>query len=211
MQRAIDEAKRFACFDSTVLIQGETGVGKEYFAHAIHQAGIRRKGPFVVVNCAAIPENILESEKVEVSDLIDKLDNILSATRNANEKEAENNGTELENKTRKKELPVSEEKENTPGIPVEPVKVESMDSTAKTDNLKKSEDSIRVHVSVLNELLNMASEMVLGRNQLLRTLDDYRKTIPGLSTILQNIDRLTSGMQEKIMQTRMQPMSNVFN
>ncbi|MDF2501069.1 MAG: norR 20 [Anaerosporomusa subterranea] len=62
MQRALEEAKRFACFDSTVLIQGETGVGKEYFAHAIHQAGTRRKGPFVVVNCAAIPENILESE-----------------------------------------------------------------------------------------------------------------------------------------------------
>lgn len=62
MQRSLEEAKRFACFDSTILIQGETGVGKEYFAHAIHQAGSRRKGPFVVVNCAAIPENILESE-----------------------------------------------------------------------------------------------------------------------------------------------------
>jgi two-component system chemotaxis sensor kinase CheA len=57
----------------------------------------------------------------------------------------------------------------------------------------------------------MASEMVLGRNQLLRTLEDYRKAIPGLSAILQNIDRLTSGMQEKIMQTRMQPIANVFN
>lgn len=62
VQRVIEEAKRFACFDSTILIQGETGVGKEYFAHAIHQAGGRRKGPFVAVNCAAIPENILESE-----------------------------------------------------------------------------------------------------------------------------------------------------
>lgn len=62
MERVIEEAKRFACFDTTVLIQGETGVGKEYFAHAIHQAGGRRKGPFVAVNCAAIPENILESE-----------------------------------------------------------------------------------------------------------------------------------------------------
>lgn len=156
-------------------------------------------------------ENIIESEEVDVSDLIDKLDSILCATRNANEKEAENKGTELENKTRIMELPISVEKENIPEIPQEPVKVDSMDGTAKTDILKKSEDSIRVHVSVLNELLNMASEMVLGRNQLLRTLDDYRKTIPGLSTILQNIDRLTSGMQEKIMQTRMQPMSNVFN
>ena len=75
----------------------------------------------------------------------------------------------------------------------------------------KVEDSIRVHVSVLNDLLNMASEMVLGRNQLLRTLEPYKKDIPGLGSILQNVDRLTSGMQEKIMQTRMQPVSNVFS
>ena len=73
------------------------------------------------------------------------------------------------------------------------------------------EDNIRVHVSILNDLINMASEMVLGRNQLLQTLENYRKTIPGITPILQNIDRLTSGMQEKIMQTRMQPLGNVFN
>ncbi|HWR44926.1 sigma 54-interacting transcriptional regulator [Sporomusa sp.] len=62
MQKVIDEAKRFAGYDSTVLILGETGSGKEYFAQAIHQASSRRSGPFVAVNCAAIPENILESE-----------------------------------------------------------------------------------------------------------------------------------------------------
>jgi len=75
----------------------------------------------------------------------------------------------------------------------------------------KLDDSIRVHVSILNDLLDMAGEMVLARNQLLRTLDAYRKTIPGLAPILQNIDRLTTGVQEKIMQTRMQPVGNVFN
>jgi len=62
MQQVIEEAKRFAGYDSTVLILGETGVGKEYFAQAIHQASSRRSGPFVAVNCAAIAENILESE-----------------------------------------------------------------------------------------------------------------------------------------------------
>ncbi|EGO62431.1 sigma 54-interacting transcriptional regulator [Acetonema longum] len=62
MRRVIQDAKRFAAYDATVLILGETGVGKEYFAHAIHQASPRQRGPFVVVNCAAIPENILESE-----------------------------------------------------------------------------------------------------------------------------------------------------
>ena len=75
----------------------------------------------------------------------------------------------------------------------------------------KVDDSIRVNVRLLNELMDMASEMVLGRNQLLRTLSVQRDSIPGLAPILQNIDRLTSGLQEKIMQTRMQPVANVFN
>lgn len=73
------------------------------------------------------------------------------------------------------------------------------------------EDSVRVHVSLLNDLLNLASEMVLGRNQLLRTLDAYRKQIPGLNAVLQNVDGITTELQEKIMQTRMQPIGRVFN
>ncbi len=62
MRAVIADAERFAGFDATILISGETGVGKEYFAHAIHQASPRRRGPIVAVNCAAIPEAILESE-----------------------------------------------------------------------------------------------------------------------------------------------------
>ncbi|MDW7728859.1 MAG: sigma 54-interacting transcriptional regulator [Bacillota bacterium] len=62
MQELIREAKQAAQGLSTVLISGESGVGKELMAQAMHQESPRRNGPFVKVNCAAIPENLLESE-----------------------------------------------------------------------------------------------------------------------------------------------------
>ncbi|MDR2801080.1 MAG: sigma 54-interacting transcriptional regulator [Desulfovibrio sp.] len=55
-------AERFAKTDLPVLIQGETGVGKEVFANAIHNASPRRDGPFICINCATIPTELLESE-----------------------------------------------------------------------------------------------------------------------------------------------------
>lgn len=63
---AIKEAKNiaqsYAASSSTVLILGETGTGKELFAQSIHNAGKCANGPFVAVNCAAIPKNLLEAE-----------------------------------------------------------------------------------------------------------------------------------------------------
>lgn len=57
-----DEAKNAALNDSTVLVTGESGTGKELFSQAIHNASKRRSHPFVRINCAAIPKDLLESE-----------------------------------------------------------------------------------------------------------------------------------------------------
>ena len=59
---AINNAQSLVKVKAPVLILGETGTGKELFAHAIHQASPRRERPFIRVNCASIPENLVESE-----------------------------------------------------------------------------------------------------------------------------------------------------
>jgi two-component system, NtrC family, response regulator HydG len=62
MQDVITKLQRIAPTDATVLIQGDTGTGKELVAKAIHQNSPRKKRPFVALNCAALSEHILESE-----------------------------------------------------------------------------------------------------------------------------------------------------
>jgi formate hydrogenlyase transcriptional activator len=62
LQRVLDLVRAVAPTGATVLIQGETGTGKELIAEAIHKCSDRSSGPFVKVNCAAIPSGLLESE-----------------------------------------------------------------------------------------------------------------------------------------------------
>lgn len=62
MDLAVKTAYQYAKADSNIIIVGETGTGKEVFAQSIHHSSNRCHGPFVAVNCAALPENLLESE-----------------------------------------------------------------------------------------------------------------------------------------------------
>ncbi|TYP64899.1 sigma-54-dependent Fis family transcriptional regulator [Stutzerimonas stutzeri] len=62
LQRSVQKLRRVLDRDISLLLSGETGTGKEAFARAIHQGSVRAKGPFVALNCAAIPESLIESE-----------------------------------------------------------------------------------------------------------------------------------------------------
>jgi DNA-binding NtrC family response regulator len=62
IKRAVSETQRVATTDTTVLLLGESGTGKELFARAVHHLSPRRDKPFVAINCAAIPETLIESE-----------------------------------------------------------------------------------------------------------------------------------------------------
>jgi transcriptional regulator with GAF, ATPase, and Fis domain len=62
MQRVFEQIKRVAPGPAPVLVLGETGTGKEMVARAIHQCGPRRTGPFIALNCAALPRDLIESE-----------------------------------------------------------------------------------------------------------------------------------------------------
>lgn len=62
MRKLLSRAKRFAKTEAAILICGETGTGKEFLTHALHNISLRQKAPFVAINCAALPETLLESE-----------------------------------------------------------------------------------------------------------------------------------------------------
>ena len=68
MLRLREQIARVAPVPSTVLVVGESGTGKELIARALHERGLRSKGPFVPINCAAIPESILETLRPQFTD-----------------------------------------------------------------------------------------------------------------------------------------------
>ncbi len=110
----------------------------------------------------------------------------------------------------------SDRKPETPGVEKTPSKVlpavvpSTADDKAKTIKQVKAEENIRVGVGKLNKLVNLAGELVLVRNQLLQTGVDEGNKIPGFMGILQNLNMVTSELQEEILNTRMQPVSTVF-
>ncbi|HIJ83368.1 MAG: hybrid sensor histidine kinase/response regulator [Magnetococcales bacterium] len=73
------------------------------------------------------------------------------------------------------------------------------------------EETLRVSVSLLDELINMAGELVLARNQMTRAAVEVQTQFPHFGPLIQNLDSITSRIQEKVMQARMQPVSVVFN
>lgn len=75
----------------------------------------------------------------------------------------------------------------------------------------KPEETIRVSVKLLENLMALSGEMVLARNQLLNAYENRNTDASAMTHVLQNIDNLTSQLQEEVMQTRMQPLGNVFN
>lgn len=160
-------------------------------------------------------------DKKLLASTLDIIEENITELTEANEKQDVKNHIEDNKLENKKEISKEQPKENieknleakSAAKRRETSKKEPTNNTSeeKTVFSNVSDETIRVHLSVLNDLLNMASEMVLARNQLLSTLENHKKNIGGLSSILQNVDYLTSSMQEKIMQTRMQPVGNIFN
>ncbi len=74
-----------------------------------------------------------------------------------------------------------------------------------------SYETIRVPVDVIDKLMNLAGELVLGRNQLRQELDEAVLRNPKLAPLIQGVDVVTSEVQERIVQMRMQPLGNLFN
>ncbi len=107
--------------------------------------------------------------------------------------------------------PPPEAEESPPAPPAPDAPSEPTPPRASDDADKGHYETIRVPVEMIDRLMNLAGELVLGRNQLRRELDEAARTNPRLAPLIQNVDVVTSEVQERIVQMRMQPMGNLFN
>lgn len=91
-----------------------------------------------------------------------------------------------------------------------PRKVEQYAPAERAVAASGAPETIRVRVDVLSRLMNSTGELVLARNQILRALEPFRAQVPGLNEMLQNLDVVTSDLQDGVMQTRVQSVGLVF-
>ncbi|MCL2807865.1 MAG: chemotaxis protein CheA [Coriobacteriia bacterium] len=108
---------------------------------------------------------------------------------------------EREAMLKKEQAKISEGKAAVAGVP----------HTGSKLHEAKDNYSIRLNIATINTLLDLANEMILTRNQLFSVMPEDRKSMPGIAPVLHNLSRLTSEIQEKVMITRMQPISVIFD
>jgi len=108
------------------------------------------------------------------------------------------------------ELPDPAEKPAAP-TPQETAAAKKADTKKEAKSNVEVTETLRVRVDLLTRLMNLAGELVLGRNQLIRAFDGLDSGDSNITNILQNLDMVTTEVQEGIMQTRMQPVGSVFS
>ncbi|MCP4727132.1 MAG: hybrid sensor histidine kinase/response regulator [bacterium] len=96
-------------------------------------------------------------------------------------------------------------------VPVKDTPAENEDKQPKVVRKIQAEEKLKVGVNLLNDLVNLAGELVLGRNQLIQISQPLEKDSPGLNNVLGHVSRITTEMQGKIMHLRMQPVSIIFS
>ncbi len=180
---AIEKARKVAGTDITVLINGETGTGKEVFASIIHQLSNRKKAPFVSVNCAAIPETLLEAEL---------FGHEKGAFTNAIEQrvgffESANHGTIFLDEIG--EMPIS--------IQSKLLRILENGSYSRLGSSNINKVDVRV-VAATNKDLEIEAEKGNFRRDLLYRLNNIRIELPSLRDRIEDIELLTEHFVERI-------------
>lgn len=162
----------------------------------------KEKGSFLVTSFQKMQEfleNIDNCEKIQCHDEIAGLYKIIGVQE------------ELSDKTSNIE-PAIDLKEHKVVSATTEDKIKSDITSKSTQKIRTGAgETIRVSVNLIDNLMNLAGELVLGRNQLRQELEFFVRQNPKLNTIIQNVDAVTSEIQEDIMQMRMQPVGNLFN